>query len=101
MNHKPIGDRRRTLPRYTDHAIEHDPLETMLAQHQARLEAERAKVAEGRTDEADPADLRGIPCIARGVSGTSPGTNPLHAVIKNHSIRKVRYNRGAGDGTQP
>lgn len=24
----------------------------------------------------DPADLRGIPCIARGVAGASPGTRP-------------------------
>ena len=24
--------------------------------------------------------LRGIPCIARGVSGVSPGTDPAHAI---------------------
>jgi len=88
MNHKPIGDRRRILPRYTDHAIEHDPLEAMLAQHQARLEAERAKAAEGRNEDADPADLRGIPCIARGVGGTSPGTNPLTETIRRLSVRR-------------
>lgn len=29
-----------------------------------------------RFEFPDPADLRGIPCIAPGVGGTSPGTNP-------------------------
>jgi hypothetical protein len=35
---------------------------------------EALKVAVGA--QPDPADLRGIPCIARGISGTSPGTRP-------------------------
>lgn len=90
MNRQPIGNRRRILPRYTDHTIGQDPLEAMLAQHQARLETERAKAAEGRTPDADPADLRGIPCIARGVGGTSPGTDPLAALIRNEQLRSIR-----------
>jgi hypothetical protein len=33
--------------------------------------------------------LRGIPCIANGVPGTAPGTNPLHAILdKEHRHHK-------------
>jgi hypothetical protein len=71
----------RILPRYTDHAITHDPLETMLAQRQAEEERARLEVGAGRTPLADPADLRGIPCIARGAGGTSPGTAPEGALL--------------------
>lgn len=27
--------------------------------------------------------LRGIPCVARGVAGASPGTNPLAALLRS------------------
>jgi len=37
--------------------------------------------------DADPADLRGIPVIARGVAGTSPGTNPLLAALRSDERR--------------
>lgn len=30
----------------------------------------------------DDRRLRGIPCIARGVGGTSPGTNPLAETLR-------------------
>lgn len=33
---------------------------------------------------ANPADLRGIPCIARGVGGTQPNTNPLTETIRRN-----------------
>lgn len=88
MNHQPIGERRRVLPRYTDQAIHHDPLEAMLARHEAQLAQARAKVAAGHTLDADPADLRGIPCIARGVGGTSPGTNPLAETERRLTVRR-------------
>ena len=41
---------------------------------------------------ANPAELRGIPCIARGVGGTQPGSNPLSETIARDS-KKRRYNR--------
>ena len=82
---------RLPLPRYTDTTIHHDPLDAMLARREALETQAREAINHGHTPDADPADLRGIPCIARGVGGTSPGTNPLHAVIKKHSIRTVRY----------
>lgn len=67
----------RLLPRFTDQAIEPDPLEALIAKREAEQEATRAAHARGdSTQQADPQDLRGIPCIARGVGGTSPGTNP-------------------------
>lgn len=31
---------------------------------------------QARTAKAEPGDLRGIPVLAPGVGGTSPGTNP-------------------------
>ena len=30
----------------------------------------------------DTRRLRGIPCVARGISGVSPGTDPLGAVLR-------------------
>ncbi len=35
--------------------------------------------------------LRGIPCIARSVGGTQPGTDPLTEVLKSDRIK--RYTR--------
>ncbi len=57
------------LPRYTQPAIETDPLETMHAQHEAREAVLKEQIAKGRTPDADPRDLRGIPVIGRGVAG--------------------------------
>ena len=76
------------LPRFLQNPIHHDPLEAMLARRQTELERARTAIATGHTPDADPSDLRGIPCIARGVGGTSPGTNPLHATIRNLSVRR-------------
>ena len=42
--------------------------------------------------QANPANLRGIPCIAEGISGTQPGTNPLTETInRQHRLRR-RHN---------
>jgi hypothetical protein len=38
----------------------------------------------GATAQGDPRKLRGIPCIARGVGGTSPGTNPEARATRRH-----------------
>lgn len=72
----------RLLPRYTEHTIEHDPIEIAIAQREAQEQAAREQVAAGNTPLADPQDLRGIPCIAHGVGGTSPGTNPLTEALR-------------------
>ena len=40
----------------------------------------KAKRIGNRSGEGDPLRLRGIPCIARGVRGASPGTNPSDAI---------------------
>lgn len=88
------------LPRYTQQRIEHDPLEAMLAQQEAAEQAARDAIARGITPLADPTDLRGIPCIARGVGGTSPGTNPLAAALRNErrlpSVHPARYHHDVG-----
>lgn len=73
----------RPLPRFTQHTNPADPLELAIAQRQAREDQARSHIAAGNHTPADPADLRGIPCIARGVGGTSPGTNPLAHTIRS------------------
>lgn len=80
------------LPRYTDQPQPADHLEIELAAKQAREDQARAALAAGAAP-ADPADLRGIPCIAPGVGGTSPGTNPATTVLRLDNIRTVRYPR--------
>jgi hypothetical protein len=70
----------RPLPRYTEPAITHDPLLALIARRQAKVELVRSQILAGTYLTPDPADLRGIPCIARGVGGTSPGTNPVSAL---------------------
>lgn len=71
-----MSEHHRLLPRFTDHAVEHDPLEIRLAQIEAERAHAIAAIESGQHQDADPADLRGIPVIARGVGGTSPGSDP-------------------------
>lgn len=80
----------RPLPRFLEQTIQADPLELALAQRQAQQDEARRQVAAGRTPDADPQDLRGIPVIARGVGGTSPGTNPAsQAERSDHRLRYI------------
>jgi hypothetical protein len=76
------------LPRYTQHPIHHDPLDRLLAKREAELTAARTAIAAGHTPDADPTDLRGIPVIARGTTGTSPGTDPYQETARRHRWRK-------------
>jgi len=71
----------RPLPRYLN-TTPADPLDRMLEERKAARERARQQVNAGRIFDADPQDLRGIPVIARGVGGTSPGTNPLTETIR-------------------
>ncbi len=73
----------RPLPRFTDQTIHHDPLEIMLAQRQAQHDQARKAINTAGYATPDPTDLRGIPCIAKGVGGTQPGTNPATAILKH------------------
>lgn len=68
------------LPRYTEQAVLHDPLERLIATMQAKEAEAVAAVNAGRCLDANPQDLRGIPVIGRGVGGTSPGSDPFMAV---------------------
>lgn len=85
----------RPLPRYLEQPIHHDPLAAELARREAAEHAAREAIANGHNLDPDPADLRGIPCIARGVGGTSPGTNPEHHVIAQEA-RRLRTVRPTG-----
>ncbi len=84
----------RPLPRFTDQAINHDPLEILLAQREAEITTARTAIANGHTPMANPQDLRGIPCIAMGVGGTTPGSSPHHEAangnMDNHRLRSIR-----------
>lgn len=60
-----------------------DPLEAELARREAEEAEIREAVANGYTPLADPEDLRGIPVQAKGVGGTSPGSNPLAQAIRD------------------
>lgn len=71
-------DAARILPRYSEQIVASDPLEIALAQREAQEQKAREDIAKGKTPDADPQDLRGIPVIARGVAG---GQNPLHVLI--------------------
>jgi hypothetical protein len=37
-----------------------------------------------RSGEGDPRRLRGVPCIANGVSGHIPGSDPLEALLEKY-----------------
>jgi hypothetical protein len=78
MNRDPWPKQGRLRQRFEQTVL--DPIEVELLAAEAREEQRRAEVAEGITPQADPADLRGIPVIARGTSGTSPGTSPHGAI---------------------
>ena len=86
--HDPFPKQGRLLGQYTT-PLEHDPLEIHFAQLEAKQAAAIEATNKGHNPQADPADLRGIPCIARGVGGTSPGTNPQTEAIAR-IMRTVR-----------
>lgn len=81
----PFPTQGRILSRYTQTEIEHDPLEILLAQRERELTTARQAVDNGATPDADPQDLRGIPVIARGTTGTSPGTDPYLEAARQRS----------------
>lgn len=80
----------RILPRYTDTAIHHDPLETMLAKREAERQTAIDTINAGLHLGGEAADLRGIPCIANGVGGTSPGTSPHGEAAAGHLDHRLR-----------
>ena len=83
------------LPRFTqDRHVPHiDPLDAMLAKRELEHQQAIALIDNGKTPLSDSTDarrLRGIPCIAEGVTGTSPGTDPLRAVLAtDHRLRRT------------
>lgn len=64
----------RPLPRYREEEIS-DPIDKLIAQRRREKERATQRVNDGH-DIGDPAELRGIPVIAHGVGGTSPGSSP-------------------------
>lgn len=79
----------RPLPRFRTDEHSHDPLDNWIAQRRREKERAKQRIDSGAT-VGDPADLRGIPVIARGVGGTSPETDPLAEAIRNdHRLRRT------------
>lgn len=72
----PIGDNRRLMKKYTQTPIYIDPLDLVIARHEAKLAEARAQIAKGYTPQASAQELRGIPVQGKGVCGVSPGSNP-------------------------
>lgn len=85
----------RPLPRFTDHQLPTDPLETMLAQREAEIERARTKIAAGQWLAPDPVDIRGIPIQATGVGGTQPGTSPHGEAQAGHLDHRLRRRHAA------
>lgn len=56
-------------------ALEDDPTANLPLRH-------------AHTKPGDAAALRGLPAIARGVSGVQPGTDPLAAVLRKEHRRE-------------
>lgn len=63
--------------RFTEKAEDERKIARVLLESQG---AEVPKTVARATLPGDNRRLRGIPCVARGVSGVSPGTDPAHAV---------------------
>lgn len=86
LDRRPViasSDDARLLPRFRDSAgVLLEQSRRYRAQAQALAEgleeqpAERRPLRHELTKPGDPRSLRGLPAIARGVSGVSPGTDP-------------------------
>lgn len=66
------------LPRFYRRELERQDAEAVRI---AVQEAEE-NVSEGATAGGDNRRLRGIPCVAQGVGGVSPGTDPYAATAR-------------------
>jgi hypothetical protein len=70
--------------------IDHDPLEIAIAQREAREASIRQAIANGTYDIRQPLNPRGWPIQTKGVSSTSPGTDPAReAERRDHRLRRT------------
>lgn len=70
--------------------VDHDPLEIAIAQREAREASIRQAIANGTYELRVPLNPRGWPIQTKGVSGTSPGTDPAtEAVHSDHRLRRT------------
>lgn len=86
-----MNEDQRLLPRYrTNPQPARRRLDDHLHQIEARdIEAAAIVTRQPPPDAVDRIRLRGIPCIAEGVGGTSPGTAPHIAILR--SVHRRRY----------
>ena len=73
-------------------AVQNQRLRSALAQQLAKLAREvgEAMPAKGRTAAGDARRLRGVPVQGKGISGTSPGTQPEHELLRKEEERARR-----------
>jgi hypothetical protein len=78
----------RLLPRFNRHAeaIEDARKVAKVVSESSGLDV--SLTVARATLPGDMRRLRGIPCAARGVSSTSPGTNPVSALLRMEEERK-------------
>ena len=88
IDRDPFSSQSRLLFRFTDAYVEDE-------RRLARIISETGAQARPALSLAlaDPGDLRGIPVIARGVGGTSPGSDPLGAAIAAERRQEIRARR--------
>jgi hypothetical protein len=73
------------LARYLKHTLDH-----AAARNVERALRESVVVVVEPGSPAGRKALRGIPCIANGVTGTSDGTDPLGEVLRKEALRARR-----------
>jgi hypothetical protein len=80
------------LPRFTETHIESErKIAKVLLESGAALPVVKTLAGLARF-QMTPAELRGIPAVARSVAGAIPGTNPLSALLR--SVRSTGYAGG-------
>lgn len=79
----------RLLPRFhaAADAIEDERKVSRIVSESESLDAPR--ISNRVTLPGDMRRLRGIPMSARGVSGTSPGTSPLAALLRSQKSERI------------
>ena len=80
----------QSLPRFRrfeEHQADIARLATIVDGGSTIARARGTRLVSHRSSEGDPLRLRGLPMIARGIPGTSPGTDPLAALVRHDSVR--------------
>jgi hypothetical protein len=78
------------LPRFARELERQDDLVKVARIVLEAADEEQPATVVGATLPADRARMRGLPALARGVSGTAPGTDPLGALLHKEARGRRR-----------